>query len=114
MITEPPAVALLNYISWGILWRIFCQTGIFRGVSYSIVTLKHSAIYVKIGEFKKIVSQKEIKGHKNTNAPLILKIWDIIFFWFWANYIMGHFSGYFEGASTFLTPKLSLAALGTI
>jgi hypothetical protein len=69
----------LNYISWGILWRIFCQTGIFRGVSYSIVTLKRSAIYVKIGEFKKIVSQKEIKGHKNTNAPLILKIWDIIF-----------------------------------
>jgi hypothetical protein len=54
------------------------------------------------------------KGHKNTNAPLILKIWDIIFFVFWANYIMGHFSGYFEGASTFLTPKLSLAALGTI
>jgi hypothetical protein len=45
------------------------------------------------------------KGHKNTNAPLILKIWEIIFC-FWANYFMGHFSGYFEGASTFLTPKL--------
>jgi hypothetical protein len=28
----PPAVALLNYISCGILWRIFCQTGTFRGV----------------------------------------------------------------------------------
>ena len=30
----PPAVALLNYIyiSSGILWRIFCQTGTFRGV----------------------------------------------------------------------------------
>jgi hypothetical protein len=27
---------------------------------------------------------------------------------------MSHFSGHFEGASTFLTPKLSLAALGTI
>jgi hypothetical protein len=72
----------LNYISCGILRQIFCQTGIFRGVSYSIVTLKHSAIFVKIGELKKIVSQKEIKGHKNTNAPLILKIWDIIFFGF--------------------------------
>ena len=47
------------------------------------------------------------KGYKNTNAPLILKIWDIIFFWFWANNIMGQFSGY-------LTPKLSLAALWTI
>ena len=31
--TVPPAVALLNYISSGILWRIFCQTGTFRGVS---------------------------------------------------------------------------------
>jgi hypothetical protein len=30
--TVPPAVALLNYISCGILWRIFCQTGTFRGV----------------------------------------------------------------------------------
>ncbi len=28
----PPAVALLNYISSVILWRIFCQTGTFRGV----------------------------------------------------------------------------------
>ncbi len=28
----PPAVVLLNYISSGILWRIFFQTGIFRGV----------------------------------------------------------------------------------
>ncbi len=28
----PPAVALLNYISCSILWRIFCQTGTFRGV----------------------------------------------------------------------------------
>jgi hypothetical protein len=30
-LTEPPAVALFYYISCGILWRIFCQTGIFRG-----------------------------------------------------------------------------------
>ncbi len=29
----PPAVALLNYISSGIHWRIFCQTGIFAGFS---------------------------------------------------------------------------------
>ena len=27
----PSAVAPLNYISSGILWRIFCQTGIFPG-----------------------------------------------------------------------------------
>jgi hypothetical protein len=54
------------------------------------------------------------KGHKNTNAPLIFENLGYYFFWFWANYIMGYFSGYFEGASTFLIPKLSLAALGTI
>ncbi len=32
-----------------------------------------------------------------------------IIFCFGAHYFKGHFSGYFEGASTFLTPKLSLA-----
>ena len=51
--------------------------------------------------------------HKNTNVPLFKKLWDIIFF-FWDNHFMSHFKGHFEGASTFLTPKLSLAALGTI
>jgi hypothetical protein len=33
----PPAVALLNHISSGILWRIFCQTGIFAGFSLYII-----------------------------------------------------------------------------
>ncbi len=33
----PPAVSLLHYISSGILWRIFCQTGIFAGFSQSII-----------------------------------------------------------------------------
>ncbi len=55
----------------------FVKLGYFAG--FPIVTLKRSSIYVKIVEFKKIVSQKQIKGHKNTNAPLILKLWDIIF-----------------------------------
>ena len=53
------------------------------------------------------------KRHKITNVPLFKKIWDIIFF-FWDHYFLSHFSGLFEGASTFLTPKLSLAALETI
>ncbi len=35
--TVPPAVALLNYIRSGIFWRIFSQTGIFRGVSLYII-----------------------------------------------------------------------------
>ncbi len=33
----PPAVALLNYISSGILWRIFSQTGLFAGFSLNII-----------------------------------------------------------------------------
>jgi hypothetical protein len=33
----PPAVALLNYISSGKLWRIFCQTGIFAGFPLLII-----------------------------------------------------------------------------
>jgi hypothetical protein len=37
------------------------------------------------------------------NAPLILKMRDIFFF---AGKLMGHFKGYFEGAKTFLTPKI--------
>jgi hypothetical protein len=52
------------------------------------------------------------KRHKITNVPLFKKLRDIIFFW--DNHFMSHFSGHFEGALTFLTPKLSLAALGTI
>jgi hypothetical protein len=33
----PPALALSNYISSGILWRIFCLTGIFAGFSRYII-----------------------------------------------------------------------------
>jgi hypothetical protein len=33
----PPAVAPLNYISSGILWPIFCQTGIFAEFSLYII-----------------------------------------------------------------------------
>ncbi len=39
------------------------------------------------------------KRHKITNVPPFKKLWDIIFFF---------------GTITFLTPKLSLAALGTL
>jgi hypothetical protein len=31
------------------------------------------------------------KGHKNTNAPVIFENLAYYFFWFWANYIIGHF-----------------------
>jgi hypothetical protein len=53
------------------------------------------------------------KRHKITNVPLFKKIWDIIFFG-GDNNFLSLFSGHFERASTFLTPKLSLAALETI
>ncbi len=47
----PPAVALLNYISSGILWRIFCQTGTFRGVfSPYISFIKAGGISASIRE----------------------------------------------------------------
>ncbi len=51
------------------------------------------------------------KGHKNTNAPLIFEDLGYYFFWFWANYIMGHFSGYFEGASGQFRGQKSLGPL---
>ena len=44
MFTVPPAVALLNYISSGILWRIFSQTGIFAGFSLRINHLNSGRI----------------------------------------------------------------------
>jgi hypothetical protein len=40
-------------------------------------------------------------GHKIANVPLILKIWEIIFV-FGQITLWAIFSGYFEGASTFL------------
>ena len=36
----PPAVALLNYISSGIFWRFFSQTGIFPGFSLRFTNLR--------------------------------------------------------------------------
>ncbi len=48
-------------------------------------------------------------GHKIANVPLadLENLGDYFLF-------LDHFSGHFEGASTFLTPKLSLAALWII
>jgi hypothetical protein len=104
-----PAVALLNYISCGTLWRIFCHTGIFHGV----FSTAHIIIKTIKKWRKKTIKwynwgQLVTKGHKNTNAALILKIWEIIFC-FWANYFMGHFEGYFEGPRLFWPSKLSRA-----
>jgi hypothetical protein len=43
----------------------------------------------------------------NINVPLILKMRGDYFF-LRANYFMGHFEGYFEGAKTFLTLYLGV------
>ena len=51
------------------------------------------------------------KGHKITYVPLFKKICDNVFFLL---LFLSYFSGLFEGVSTFLTPKLSLASLRTI
>ncbi len=49
------------------------------------------------------------KGHKNINTPLIFENLGYYFFWFWANYIMGHFSGIgiFRGGLDFFDPKIA-------
>ena len=47
------------------------------------------------------------KGHKITNVPLFKKICDIMFFLCDYYTYLSHFSGLFEGASTFLTPSKS-------
>jgi hypothetical protein len=46
-------------------------------------------------------------GHKNTNAPLILKVLEIIFP-SGAKHIMGHFLGFFEGGLDLFDPKIAL------
>jgi len=48
------------------------------------------------------------KGHKNTNAPLIFENLGYYFFWFCANYIMGHFSGQFRGQKSLGPLEISL------
>jgi hypothetical protein len=57
--TVPPAVALLNYISCGILWRIFCQTGIFTGflavrISEAAMGGAGDILLIKKNETKKV------------------------------------------------------------
>jgi hypothetical protein len=119
----PPTVALLNYISFGILERIFPKLEFSRGFLYILFTGRNSEaamggavdiILIKKNKAKKVRTCVRTGIYINfdpeltINAPLILKMRDFIFFW-QANYIMGHFKGYFEGAKTFLTPKLSRA-----
>jgi hypothetical protein len=74
--------------------------------SYSVLTCKQKSALCR----KPILQSIYVI---TINAPLISKMRDIIFF-LRANYIMGHFKGYFEGAKTFLTPKLSRAQRGAI
>ncbi len=66
-------------------------------------------MYLIIGRFKIVWDVVFLTIPRNVitiNVPLILKVRDIIFF-SRAKHIMGHFTGFFEGAKTFLTHKLS-------
>ncbi len=47
----PPAVALLNYISCGILWRIFSQTGTFVGFFYLSFAGRNSEAVIGRGHY---------------------------------------------------------------
>jgi hypothetical protein len=49
-----------------------------------------------------IVIRSHAEGHKITNVPVDLKVCDVIFCML-AKQLIGHFVGFFEGASTFLT-----------
>ncbi len=92
----PPAVALLNYISCGILWRIFCQTGIFAGFS----------LYIKLTinwliKFKKL--RDIIEGpwlQKDIKLPMSLCFW-----LFWPLNCPSLRSGQFKGSKKSWPPQ---------
>jgi hypothetical protein len=55
------------------------------------------------------ISKAYFVGHRDiitTNVPLLLKVRDFMFFRR-GIHINSHFEGFFEGAETFLTSKLS-------
>jgi hypothetical protein len=87
MFTVPPAVALINYTRSGIFWQIFSQTEIFAGFCHHIINQRScdgaGAGNRFLGSLKGLqICALVAMGHNNTNAPLILKIRDIIFFYF--------------------------------
>jgi hypothetical protein len=69
--TVPPGVALLNYISSGILYPIFCQTGTFRGVfSISNNAVRISAAAMGGAGGGDIILIKKNKTKKNLGHTL--------------------------------------------
>ncbi len=103
----PPAVALLNYISCGILWRSFCHSGIFRGVSSSHIKIKIKSKNPSEsipGLLKRLQIWALVeKGHKNTNAPLIFENLGHYFFVL-GKLLNGPFLGIFRGGLDFFDP----------
>jgi hypothetical protein len=75
--TVPPAVALLNYISSGILWRIFSPLGLFAGFSLYIYCIINFAVYLCASaqclfRFRRFFIKQWSVNYKYA--------WDIIFF----------------------------------
>ncbi len=65
MFTVPPAVALFNYISSGLLWRIFSPNWDFRGVFfiYSIINLAvRNSAAMMAGDLKFLECRTAYKG----------------------------------------------------
>ena len=56
--------------------------------------------------FELFVSVCRPQVHKNTNAPLILKVWDVILFYLWKTY-NGALLGFFREALDFFGPEMA-------
>ncbi len=105
---------LLAHNGWGnfhtFLGNIYCPY-----YMYSKYVAENS-LQLRVSEKRKVrgrtYSNRKQMNIITINVPLIFKMRDIIFLW--QNYFMGHFKRYFEGAKTFLTPKLSRVKRATI
>ncbi len=113
--TAPPAVALINYISSGKLWRIFSQTGTFCEVfsTYTVHHLRYITGWISAAamtgdiiflgcRIAHLGCGVALQGHKNTNAPLILKI--RYYFFVLGKLHNGPFLGIFRGGLDFFDP----------
>ncbi len=67
----PPAVALLNYMSCGILWRIFAKLGYFAGFSPNIIYIANRISATAIAGDIIFFSLGSTVGH-NTGAHTVI------------------------------------------
>ncbi len=87
-------------------WQNFLQFNVLNSTVAINVCTSHPLYVDLLQDCIQIILKDSRKESITINIPLILKVRDIIFF-SRAKDIMEHFAGFFEGAETFLTPKLS-------